>query len=706
MKRTKIKKCHAKEGCVGRHWRAYLPALTICVAFLIIGILFAQNEIYQDDWYIEASADGFFGKDNRSLFTLGPNFIVLGLIWLLSLTGIRLFWLHIILVVTNFLSHVLLSVILTERLGKWAGAFLSILVGLIMAPIVSFEFQFTTTAAFALASGCAALFDCADRGITRGKLLAGFGLAIFGSCLRFDCVAYCALTFGLLILYRLYKAWKIDGCQISKAIRRWIAPFACLALISIGLGICQRVGMEIENPGFMEWNSGRTRIDDYEQPVYGENEKAYEEMGLSQNDYNLMLSWNYQDPSVFSEDIIESLTELKNNSEGEAAPNLLMQLIIGLKEAMRTMLGSISFWSLLVLSVPLLLAGGTDEKNSLLLLLIADIIFLMFFKSIGRLIWRTEWPIWITSASVLVILYRSDVMGQILKLNNMNKVFCCCIVLFALLLVKPYKAPESMYEIYKNRALRGDTYLSYLVGKVKGEKRTYATYDEEAALYLSNQKDKMVYALWQDPWLQQYPLYARDTFTFFDEGSGSNFASLGQYFIELTPVKKIIEGTGTSSFERLLSPTSLIVVRNDENVCLLNYLSTYIEEHYQVQCVFSVQKIINDVIIGRFVDPNTIAESSQMQQEQIIPEVSVCVQNDRFIEIDYSESDLSECDPADVYIEICGTDGKRCLATPMEGESRALIYKGSLLPGEYQVKLIMRSGSDWIPSSSLTMEIV
>lgn len=706
LKRTKVLKMCTKGKDKGFQWKSYLPSLFVCFVFLIIGVLFVQNEIYQDDWYIEASADGFFGDDNRSLFTLGPNFIVLGVIWLLSLTGIRLFWLHIILVITNFLSHVMLSIILTERLGKWSGAFFTALVGLIVAPMVSFEFQFTTTAAFALASGCAALFDCIDRETSKAKGFAGFILALFGSCLRFDCVAYCGLMYGLLLLQRLLNIRGKNGCHLKKVFKRTIVPFLCLAMTACGLEVCQRVGMEIENPGFVEWNSKRTKIDDYELPKYEGNEAVYEELGLNQNDYNLILSWNYQDPAFFTEEVVEGLAELKKVTGENASTGCELEIALMLKDAIRTMLGSISFWSLLVLGAPILLFGEKEDKSSLVLLLIAEVIFLIYFKAIGRLIWRTEWPIWITSVTVLVGLYRKDAIAPLNKSGTLNTILGCCTVLFVLMLVKPYKAPESMYEIYKNRLLRNDTYLGYLIENADGGNRTYATYDEEAAIYLSNQKSHTVYTLWQKPWLQQYPLYARDTFTFFEVGSGSNFASLGQYFIQLDPVAKNIGGNADSlSFKRLLSPDSLIAVRSDDNLSLLANLSKYLEDHYKVRCTFSVQKKINDVVIGKFVDPEAIDISNVVETNQNFPTVHICNQDDRFIEIDFSTSDLKDCDSAGLFVELLGEDNQYYLATPVEGEQRALIYKETLPPGHYQVKVIECDGNGWTASPSSLMEI-
>ena len=687
-------------------WRFYLPSLFVCLVFLIIGVLFAQNEIYQDDWYIEASADGFFGDDNRSLFTLGPNFIILGAIWLLSLTGIRLFWLHIILVITNFLSHVMLSIILTERLGKWSGAFFSTLVGLIVAPIVSFEFQFTTTAAFALASGCAALFDCIDREKSKAKGLAGFILALFGSCLRFDCVAYCGLMYGLLLLQRLFNLRKKDGYQLKKTFKRTTIPFLCLAITACGLEACQRVGMEIENPGFAEWNSKRTKIDDYELPEYEGNEAVYKELGLNQNDYDLMLSWNYQDSTFFTEDVVEGLTKLKKETGDNVSTGRQLEIALMLKDAIRTMLGSVPFWSLLVLSVPILLFGQREDKGSLVLLLIAEVVFIVYFKSIGRLIWRTEWPIWITSAAVLVNLYQKDTIIPLSKSSALSTVLGCCTVLFVLMLATPYKASDSMYEIYKNRLLRNDTYLGYLIEKAGGGNRTYATYDEEAATYLSNQKDYTVYALWQKPWLQQYPLYAKDTFTFFEMGSGSNFASLGQYFIQLDPVEKIIEENANSqSFERLKSPDSLIAVRSDDNLSLLGNLSNYLKDHYKARCVFSVQKIINNVVIGKFVDSEAVDISNVTETNREAPDVHTYAQDDRFIEVDLSAWDMKNCDSSDLIIEILGEENECYLATLVEGEPRSLIYIDSLPSGNYQVKVIQRNETGWTASPSSSMEV-
>ena len=682
----------------------YLPSLFVCLLFLVIGILFVQNEVYQDDWYIEASADGFFGETNRSLFVLGPNFVILACIWLLSLTGIRLFWLHIILIITNFLSHLMLSILLVDRMGKWTGSFLSLLIGLIIAPIVSFELQFTTTAGFAIASGCAVIFDSIDRNESKYRFILGFSLALLGSCLRFDCIAYSAVMFGLLCFLHLIVELRSGNRNIGILVRKWLTPFLVLALVAGGLEICQRVGMEIVNPGFREWNSVRTKLDDYYIPSYYENTELYETIGLSQNDYELLLSWNYQDSEVFTEDVLNALLAMQNETVESSPSTLLSSFFHLLTNSLRVMLGSVYFWAVFLLSIPLILSVNKKKMMVVALLFFSVTAFLMYFEGIGRLIWRTEWPIWTAAIASIATQYDSDINYPFKCVDNLQKAATFFIILFALLLVKPYKATQSLYEIHKGRITSDDTYCNYVINRVSGKQKTYATYDEEAAVYLSGQKNKTVYALWQKPWLQQYPIYVKDTFTFFEVGSGSNFGSLGQYFVRLAPMERTSkERSEASSFEKIVCDDTLIVARNDDNIALLSVLSTYLEEHYDIQSVFSVQKRINDVIIGRYVDTREAVEPTG--SNQLIPIVRHCDEDSRFIELDLGESDLSRYEAKAVLFEIIGESNERYLASPVEGESRALVYIDSLPSGDYQVRTLMRDGSCWTASSSTKMEV-
>lgn len=148
----------------------------ICTIISIVAILLSQNEIYLDDWYIEACADGAFGEDNRSLLVLGSNFLLTGIIYALSLTGLRLFWLHWILLFANYVSYLMVSWILFECLEIKRASFVTALYGIIMAPLISFEFQFTTTAAVTIASGCLfMMYELSDEKRSDGTSFLPFG---------------------------------------------------------------------------------------------------------------------------------------------------------------------------------------------------------------------------------------------------------------------------------------------------------------------------------------------------------------------------------------------------------------------------------------------------------------------------------------------------------------------------------------------------
>ncbi len=687
----------------------YIPVVIVCFVFLIVGIFLVQNEIFQDDWYIEASADGFFGNSNRSLFVVGPNYLITGLIWVLSLTGIRLFWLHILLVLFNFLSHLFISCVMVRRVGSRYATLASACIGLLFAPIVSFELQFTTTAAYVITSGCFALLDAVERDSNLQWKLLAIAWIIVGSSLRFDCLVYSVLLFGLLWLLNSIKV--IRHCNVGSRIAftlRRLAPFAATLFICVCLELSHTALLNWQNPGFSSWNAVRASVDDYALPSYDEAAQEYEQIGLSKVDVNLLKSWNNIDENTFSEETYNKLKEIKKRwngqGEGEDVP-LLVGFSQSLLSSAKSFIGSTWFWEAALFLILIVLLSDQKAILSTGLVFLGSFALYVYLQAIGRLIWRTEWPIWIALISALLFVFSSygvrsiRLLGSAPKMQRVLLIFALfCLAFFG----RSYNADSALFTRYKDRIKNPNTYGRYIVSLISGKSENYITFSSNAAEEMSEDENHFYFPLWSNDWLQQYPLYAVDTFRFSSVGSGKNWGTLGQYQIRLKPIRSNFYNWKIENpFEALTSESARVASRPSEAIVRNDELLAYLNERYSATTTYSVDRMVaNDTLITRYCDIKDIPEADST-------DISVgftCTVSDElsdFLEIDARIPD-TQSDPhyRQAFLVLTNDSGVTKAFSCEQSSIKTVVPKTQIGKGSYIASLVYETDEgNWLSSA-------
>lgn len=694
----------------------------------ILGVLLAQNEVFQDDWYIEASADGFFGDDNRSLLVLGPNYLITGIIYLLSLTGIRLFWLHWILIGMNFLSHILIATVLLKNKGRFCGALISLLFGLFMMPLVSFEFQFTTTAAYVVASGCVYMLDAIlHKGGKRPVVFSSIWI-ILGAGLRFDCIYYSIAFMGLVWLFQTIqligqhrKRFHKKTQAIVKICIKRALPFVLTLALCFAFEVSQKILMNRVNPGFTEWNSVRTLVDDYDVPDYWEYESDYQEIGISYNDYMLMQSWNNQDPEFFTQEKYEQVLEIvekakvkeqaeeaasveeQTGGESTARPSLLKKMFAGITKTN-------AFWIALISLFAIFLLADNVSFGYCSILFAVGLLFALYFTSIGRLIWRTEWPIWIVLLCAFISIACSiqqksptGTTGNWSFKEKLLTVLVCIPLVF-----QPFGDSQSLYNLCKNRKENPNNIGKYLYSKiVLKEDPYYVTYDFEMARIMSLDKDIYYYPLWAYSWLQQYPVYVPDTLRFLEVGAGENWGTLGQYMINLQPIQRNMEKRGIKNpFRDLINEDVRIAVRMQECVARPKEVYTYLREHYYPNVSYSIDYYHNYTVCGRFIN-----ELPKEKYTEVTGTISLEYEGsseiDGFEELNITWVDLPKYtwDNSNALIQLTGTDGiPRVFSVTRDDAGKIITFAQTFTLGEtYSVDFAYEVDGEWFIAKNCTM---
>lgn len=704
-----------KQSTTNKSLYDYIPVVVVCLVFLIVGILFVQNEVFQDDWYIEASADGFFGNSNRSLFVVGPNYLITGLIWVLSLTGIRLFWLHILLVLFNFLSHLLISCVMVRRVGSRGATLSSVCIGLLFAPIVSFELQFTTTAAYVITSGCFALLDAVERDAhLKWKLLA-IAWIVIGSSLRFDCLVYSVLLFGLLWLLNSIDV--IRHCDVGDRIiftLRRLAPFAATLFVCVCLELSHNALLNWQNPGFSSWNAVRASVDDYALPSYDEAAQEYEQIGLSKVDVNLLKSWNNIDENTFSEETYNKLKDIKLHWKGQGEGkdvSLLTVVSFSLFSSAKSFIGTTWFWEAALFLILIVFLSDRKAILSAGLVFLGSFALYAYLLAIGRLIWRTEWPIWIALISALLFVFSNNRVRSIRLLDSVSKtqrtllvVALFCLAFFG----RSYNADSALFTRYKDRINNPNTYGRYIISLVTGKTINYVTYSSSAAVDLSEDDNHFYFSLWSNDWLQQYPLYAVDTFRFFPIGSGKNWGTLGQYQIRLKPIRSNFSNWKIDNpFEALTNEKVRVAARPSEALARNDELLAYLNERYSATTTYSVDRMVaNDTMITRYCDVKYIPEADNTDIAVSFTSM-VSDELSDFLEIDARFPDSqSGLHYRQAFLVLTNESGVTKAFSCERSSIRTTIPKTQIGNGNYIASLVFETDEgNWLSSASAELRV-
>lgn len=684
---------------------------SICVCFNIIAVLLSRNEVFLDDWYIEASADGLFGNNNRSLVVVGTNYLFTFIIYLLSLTGLRLFWFHILLVIMNTISSFMVCTYISEKIQKKYKYLFCIMYLILITPFVSFYFQFTTTAAYVVSVGCLWIFRAIEENKSKKSYLYGGFWIVLGGLVRMDCIYFSVFFMGLVWLIKVFKTLSKNKKEnYFKLLVKYTVPFLVSLITLIGLEISQQVIMEYKHPGFREWNVTRSYVDDYALPDYIQNIKKYKEIGVSYNDYQLLKSWNNIDSDFFTEDLYQKLQEIKDNSRNEVVTN---NGFIGfILQTIGNMASNVVFWYLILCLLFFLIIFDFQLFFETCILFIGMIVLSTYFSYRGRLIWRTEWPIWIALIiAFLIIALNETIINRIRHHRYINRTFFLFVFILLFLFWKPVLhsngqwniyAGKSLYTIYKERIQSPDTYGKFIFAKIGGKETIqYDTFDGEISECLENNKDKFYFRLWTRDWLQQYPLTDRDIFRTAPLGAGENWGSLGQYIINLEPLQNNMKSYGIDNpFKSLVNDNVRVVVKEQELRDRTLEIERYLKEHYYEEVDFSVEEILDNAIVGRYLQPMDVCNMKKVEGNitTYFKNYSDYQGMGRIL-LDGLETVAFDPDTDEAFLQITSSVGDKHIFTLMkndEGNMQALIYWDTLLRGEsYDIQFIFRHENGW-----------
>lgn len=638
------------------------------VAFAILSVVLVRNEVFFDDWYIEAAADGLFGDDNRAFLTVGSNYIISMLIWLLSQSGIRLSWLQVLMVGMNTISSMIVCKVICGTIeGKRKYVFAGVMLATIM-PFVSFYLQFTTTAAYAVATGTLWIFYAQFMKKTIKSYILGGGWVVLGAALRFDVVYFTIFFMGSIAVIKIIQMVWHGRKNIRLALKEiicFIAPFVIVLFSVCIIEVSQRYCFNKYYPGFREWNEIRAHVDDYELPDYWSNEDEYRQIGVSYNDYKLLKSWNNLDENFFDKNLYKKILDIKNKHN---AQNISENGIFNIVNIIKIVQSNYCFWILISI---IGIAYGLGRANGIIgmiVTLVNTYLLSAYFILSRRFIWRTEWPIYMVALITMLVSYFCFSDRSNNKERQIHRKYVWWSV-WGILLMTINLQPDvsernewSMYngksllEIYKERSVSDDSYGKYVWDKLHhNDVEEMATIDRDLNAYTSSNKQLLFYHLFSTDWLQPNPLTNKDLFRTEDVGGGENWSCLGQYIYKLHPIMQINQNYGIHDvFRELTNDNVRVIAQNNEMRNKSEELNIYLKEHYYTQVDFSLTAVLPRYGIGQYItsieDVNYVVCDTQIRLSA--PKITQYTGMVR-IDIEGIDEEKEKC-----FVQLFTTDGE------------------------------------------------
>lgn len=310
--------------------------------------------------------------------------------------------------------------------------------------------QFTKTAAAAIISGGLLFLWALLRQRHKTAAVCGALLAVAGTLVRFSAF-FVALPFaGLYLIWASVQQLRQKEWSGKQVLRRlWLPSVALFAVIIACWGVDSAAyQMNEDYRYYRSFSQARSTIQDYSWCSYEECAEEFSAIGLSENDYQMILEWDFADHRVFTLETMQQVAEIVARHRAESKPGIL--------EALYMIKARQLHYPVAALCVILgLLLIVTDLKRCWIPVLSAGLIlgFLVYFYRIGRWVYRVEFSYFFCAAALIAC-----TLGQRIPRKAEKIAFALAAVLIAGWQLPAY-LPDSDTE-----RLEGAAYREYVDG--------------------------------------------------------------------------------------------------------------------------------------------------------------------------------------------------------------------------------------------------
>ena len=300
MKSSFQKKCYSIKN------RKLLCAFIINIFFFVLVLLFCDIKYEtSDDFVIASILSGAYGNEvNQRMIYINP---LIGYI-LTPLYNIwpQISWLFIYQLSSIFISSTTVCYVFFKRTSIAIAAMLSLMLILFFSNDAYILMQYTKTAMLSTISG-GILFIWALKNQNLISITAGMLMCINGILIRYSVIFIAAGFLIFIFVKELIHLFKYKKQLLKVGIFAFI-----LSILAINVKVFDYYLYQTEDQYkfYYDFNKARTQIVDYTDYGYETYAKELEEIGVSENDYYMLKTWNFADSDYFTLKKMQQVAEI------------------------------------------------------------------------------------------------------------------------------------------------------------------------------------------------------------------------------------------------------------------------------------------------------------------------------------------------------------------------------------------------------------
>lgn len=432
----------------------FLTAVVMNITFLVLVLLFCEVKYEtSDDYIMSAIMAGDFGDKPN------PHLIFINIIWgylLLPFYYIlpKLSWYLIFQLLLCFLSFTAVSYVLLKKLDVMMAFLISFFFIIIYSNDAYIVVQFTKTAILAVMSGSViflhSLFN--ESKYKKREICIGGVLVFLGSLVRFNCIFIAGGFLLVIIVLEFVKLLnKKDVNKRRNLIKIIVSGIVLIGIVTSAKYIDQFIYNSDDSYAyFREFGSVRGDIVDRSNYGYEVCKDEYSKIGISENDYKLLRTWNFADPDFYT------LKRMKK------AQNIIVnyQNSHGLdRDEVKYVLRERNYWaypSFLSCVIIVLLSIIFIKRYWCVSVISAGIgyLYLYYFAASGRIVYRIEYGVFLCIFMTCIYFWDKKNYRNLEVKTEIKNVCAILLMLLCIFQLPKYRlntwGSEVMGEEYKN----------------------------------------------------------------------------------------------------------------------------------------------------------------------------------------------------------------------------------------------------------------
>lgn len=420
-----------------------IVAIGINILFLAMILIFCDIKYeVSDDFVMAGIMSGAYGSG------INPHMIFVNVLYGYILSPFyyifpQVSWYFLSQLLICFMSFSLITYMLLENNQRYVAVMLVAALLLCFGNDAYILVQFTKTATLSVLSGGSvflwAVFDRRKIGL---KVIAAV-ICLCGTLLRFNSIYLVGMFFVWLIVVEFVKIYR-EECNRECRRKRMIPIFlsgALLILLAFGMkGIDRIVYMsDSEYRNYWEYNEARAKIVDASDYGYEAYREQLAQIGISENDYRILRTWNFADNEVFSLETMQKVAKILEEYK-ETVEVSKERILQNIQE--RNILG----YPVCIACIILFLFSFLLQTKKWYLFCVPPILgvgFILYFFVIERVVYRVEYGVFLSVFISMLYFWRTK--EELEYYPNLRKA-SVLISLFIIGLQSVYFLPDRSYQ--------------------------------------------------------------------------------------------------------------------------------------------------------------------------------------------------------------------------------------------------------------------